>query len=111
MATQDPQEPEDLTTVGNWVGTVARLILAAVWVAAGLAKIGDLAASGRAVAAYRLIPYDAAQAVGAALPFLELVLGLLLILGLGTRLAAAVSAGLLTAFIAGITSAWARGLR
>ncbi len=90
---------------------MARLILGGVWVAAGMSKIGDLAASGRAVAAYRLLPHDAATFLGAVLPFLEIALGLLLILGLATRLAAAASAILLIAFIAGIASAWARGLR
>ena len=32
-----------------WLGTAARLGLAAVWLIAGGAKVGDLAASGRAV--------------------------------------------------------------
>ena len=46
------------------------------------------------------------------LPFVEIALGvLLLILGLATRLAAVVSAALLVVFIAGIASAWTRGLR
>lgn len=93
-----------------WLGTAVRLGLAAVWLVAGASKIGDLAASGRAVNAYRLMPYDVAMAIGAALPFVELALGLLLLLGMATRLSAAVSAFLLLVFIAGIASAWARGL-
>ena len=39
------------------------------------------------------------------------MIGLLLVLGLGTRIAAAISAVLLTLFIVGISSAWARGLQ
>lgn len=93
-----------------WLGTAARLGLAAVWLVAGGAKVGDLAASGRAVNAYQLMPYDVAKVVGAALPFAEVALGLLLLVGFATRLAAAVSAGLLVVFLAGIASAWARGL-
>ena len=84
--------------------------LAAVWLVAGGAKVGDLAASGRAVNAYDVMPYDVAKVVGAALPFVEIALGLLLLVGLATRLAAGVSAALLVVFIAGIASAWARGL-
>jgi uncharacterized membrane protein YphA (DoxX/SURF4 family) len=51
------------------------------------------------------------MAYGAVQPFLEIALGLMLILGIATRLAAVVSAVLLIAFIVGIVSAWARGLR
>jgi uncharacterized membrane protein YphA (DoxX/SURF4 family) len=97
--------------VGPWIAAVARLGLGTVWVIAGATKVGDLAASGRAVVAYRILPFDAAMAFGAVQPFLEIALGLLLILGIATRLAAALSAVLLIAFITGIVAAWARGLR
>ncbi|MFJ8577373.1 MauE/DoxX family redox-associated membrane protein [Micromonospora sp. NPDC093277] len=93
-----------------WLGVAARLGLAAVWLFAGASKVGDLAASGRAVNAYQVMPYDLATAIGAALPFVELALGVLLIVGLATRLVAGVSAALLVIFITGIASAWARGL-
>ena len=93
-----------------WISTVARLGLAAVWLVAGGLKIGDLAASGRAVNAYRVMPFEAAQVVGAVQPFLEIALGLLLLIGLAVRLVAGLSAVLFTVFIAGIISAWARGL-
>ncbi len=98
------------TTAWPWVSTVARLGLAAVWLIAGGAKAGDVAASGRAVNAYQLMPYDVAKVVGAALPFLEIALGLLLLAGLAVRFSAGVSAVLLVVFIAGIVSAWSRGL-
>jgi uncharacterized membrane protein YphA (DoxX/SURF4 family) len=94
-----------------WISTVARLGLAAVFLVAGGTKVGDLAASGRAVSAYQLMPYDVAKAVGAAQPFLEIALGLLLLAGLAVRLSAGIGATLLVIFIAGIASAWARGLQ
>ena len=94
-----------------WISTVARLALAAVWIVAGALKVGDLAASGRAVHAYQLMPYEAAKVVGAAQPFLEIALGVLLLVGLAVRLSAGISAVLLTVFIAGMVSAWARGLQ
>ncbi|MEH0933640.1 DoxX family protein [Micromonospora psammae] len=93
-----------------WLGTAARLGLATVWLVAGATKVGDLAASGRAVVAYQVMPYDVATVIGAALPFVELALGVILLLGLATRLAAGVSAALLVVFVAGIASAWSRGL-
>jgi uncharacterized membrane protein YphA (DoxX/SURF4 family) len=93
------------------VRLAARLVLAGVWLVAGGAKVGDLAASVRAVHAYDILPYAASRVVGATLPFVEIAVGLLLLVGFATRLAAAVSAGLMAMFVAGIASAWARGLR
>ncbi|MFD1320924.1 MauE/DoxX family redox-associated membrane protein [Micromonospora sonneratiae] len=93
-----------------WIGLAARLGLAAVWIVAGGSKVSDLAASGYAVNAYQVMPYDLAMVIGAALPFVELALGVLLLVGLATRLSAVFSAALLVVFIAGIISAWARGL-
>ncbi|EEP73795.1 DoxX family protein [Micromonospora sp. ATCC 39149] len=55
--------------VRPWLGVAVRLGLAAVWLIAGGAKVGDLAASGRAVNAYQVMPYDVATVIGAALPF------------------------------------------
>jgi protein-disulfide isomerase len=95
----------------EWAATAARLLLAGVWLWAGLAKVGDPAAAVRAVRAYRLLPGWLAQGVGYGLPFLELTLAALLLAGLATRVAAAVSAGLLLVFLAGMVSAAARGLQ
>ncbi len=103
--------PARATQAWPWISTVARLGLAAVFLIAGATKIGDLAGSGRAVAAYRLMPYDVAKVIGAAQPFLEIAIGLLLLIGIATRLVAGIGAVLLVIFIAGIISAWARGLR
>ena len=65
----------------------------------------------RAVRAYQLLPEAIVPAVGYGLPILELVIGALLIVGLATRITAAISSVLLVAFIIGIASAWARGLQ
>jgi uncharacterized membrane protein YphA (DoxX/SURF4 family) len=93
-----------------WLALAARLVLAVVFAVAGWSKVADVAGSGRAVNAYRLMPFEVAKVVGAALPFVELALALLLLVGLATRLAAGIAAGLLTVFLAGIASVWARGL-
>ncbi len=103
-------QPARTAAAWSWISTVARLGLAAVWIVAGALKAGDLAASVRAVNAYRLMPYETAKVVGAAQPFVEIALGLLLLIGLAVRLSAGISAALLTIFIAGIVSAWSRGL-
>lgn len=102
--------PTRWPAVRPWLGTLARLVLAGIWIFAGASKVTDLAGSGRAVNAYRVMPFEVAQVIGAALPFVEIALGILLVVGLATRLAAAASAALLAVFVAGIASAWARGL-
>lgn len=93
-----------------WAGTLARLVLAGVFVVAGGIKVADPAGSVRAVQAYDLLPAGLARLVGYGLPFFEIALGLLLLLGLATRLAAAGGAVLLVVFVGGVASAWARGL-
>lgn len=98
------------TAVADWVGTLARLILGGVFIVAGALKVPDINASVRAVQAYELLPNDIARVVGYGLPFLEIALGLLLVLGLLTRAAAITAGVLLVAFIIGVGSAWARGL-
>jgi uncharacterized membrane protein YphA (DoxX/SURF4 family) len=75
------------------------------------AQAPDPALSVRAVRAYRFLPEAAVPPVGYGLPVLEVAVGLLLIVGLGTRVVAALSAVLFLAFVVGIASAWARGLQ
>jgi uncharacterized membrane protein YphA (DoxX/SURF4 family) len=64
----------------------------------------------RAVRAFEILPEVLARPVGYGLPILEVVLGLLLLVGLLTRYAAVLSALLMAGFIVGILSAWSRGL-
>jgi uncharacterized membrane protein YphA (DoxX/SURF4 family) len=94
----------------RWLFAGGRVVLGGVFVWAGASKVGDLAGSVRSVHAYQLSSYDVSVVVGSTLPFVEIVAGLLLVIGLATRLATAVTAMLLAAFTVGIASAWIRGL-
>jgi len=105
------QQRARFTAAWPWISTAARLGLAAVFLIAGGLKVTDLAASGRAVNAYQLMSYDAAKLVGAVQPFLEIALGLLLLVGLAVRLSAVIAALVLVIFIGAIISAWAHGLQ
>jgi uncharacterized membrane protein YphA (DoxX/SURF4 family) len=96
--------------VREWFGLLARLVTGGVWLTAGLLKIGDGAASVRAVRAYDLLPEAVVPTLGHALPALEVVVGLALVAGFLTRWFGGLSALLQVAFIIGIASAWARGL-
>ncbi len=94
-----------------WLGLLARLVVGLVWVVAGWAKVSDPAGSVRAVRAYDLLPETVVPAVGQGLPVLEICIGVLLVTGLAQRLSAVIAVVLFTAFVIGISSAWARGLQ
>jgi uncharacterized membrane protein YphA (DoxX/SURF4 family) len=95
---------------GPWCTTAARLALAGIWAWAGLAKIADPDVATRAVRAYEIFPETLVKPIAWGLPFVELGLAVLLLIGLACRPAAWASAVLFVAFIAMIGSAWARGL-
>ncbi|GMA19304.1 DoxX family membrane protein [Arsenicicoccus piscis] len=99
-----------MSRVAPYVSLLARLVLGAVIIVAGALKVTNLPGSAQAVRAYQILPYDAANLVGYLLPGLEIILGLLLVLGVFTRWAAATVSVLLLAFVGGIVSAWSRGL-
>jgi uncharacterized membrane protein YphA (DoxX/SURF4 family) len=94
-----------------WLTLLARLVVGSVWIVAGAIKLGDTDASVRAVRAYQVLPESVVPVVGRGLPAFEVVLGVLLIVGLGLRIVAVLSALLQLAFIIGIASAWARGIQ
>ncbi|MBA3294475.1 MAG: DoxX family membrane protein [Geodermatophilaceae bacterium] len=93
-----------------WAAMFARMVLAAVFAWAGLAKAGDLALSRLTVRSYQLLPEVLADLIGNVLPFVEIALAVLLLIGLGTRVAAALSAVLLLGFVVGVSSLWLRGI-
>jgi uncharacterized membrane protein YphA (DoxX/SURF4 family) len=93
-----------------WVSTAARLVLGGVFLVAGWLKVIDPQSSVAAVRAYRLLPDSVATPVGWGLPFAEIALGILLLAGIATRVAAAVAAVLLVVFMAAVVSAAVRGL-
>lgn len=93
-----------------WVGLVARLILGGTLIVAGYLKFDELDKSQMAVRAYELLPIPLANFMGIFLPFFELAIGILLVLGASTRIAAFLSGLLMFAFMIGISQAWARGL-
>ncbi|WP_349817056.1 MauE/DoxX family redox-associated membrane protein [Frankia sp. Cppng1_Ct_nod] len=90
--------------------TVLRFGLAALWLAAGILKIGDPQGMVHSVRAFRILPESLVHPVAYAVPFVEIALGLLLLVGLAVRVGAVVSALLLAVYIAAIASAAARGL-
>lgn len=93
-----------------WFALVARLVLGGVLLAAGLLKYKHLDKSQMAVRAYEILPISIANFLGIVLPFVEIGIGILLILGAAIRISAICGGLLMIIFIIGISQAWARGL-
>ena len=93
-----------------WIGLLSRLTLGGVLFVAGYLKVDKLEVSQMAVRSYELLPIPIANFLGQTLPFFEVVIGLLLILGAATRAVAALGGFTMFIFIIAIAQAWARGL-
>jgi putative oxidoreductase len=95
---------------------VLALAVGGVFVYASLSKIDDPRAFAKIVYHYQVIGPNAslgfvpANLVGVALPWLELIAGILLITGVWRREAAAVTAVMLLVFVAAVASTLARGI-
>lgn len=101
--------PSRWAAIQPWVTLLARIGMAAVLAFAAISKLPP-ALSVQSVEAYQLFSPELSQLIGFTLPLLEFALALLLVMGLATRYVGAASGLLMLVFIAGIASAWARGL-
>ena len=93
-----------------WLTLLSRLILGGVLIVAGALKIGNLQKSAMSVRAYEMLPIWLANFFGYALPWVEIGIGALLILGVAVRIMGALGALIMLGFIIAIAQAWARGL-
>lgn len=92
------------------VSFLSRFGLAAVWLYTGVIKMRDPMAFQQSVRAYQLFSPGIESLIAQLLPPTEVALGLLLLLGLFLRQVSAVTGLIMIGFMAGITSAWVRGL-
>ena len=86
-----------------------QIALGAVFVAAALPKIADPPAFAHMIYNYRLMPGALVNGLALVMPWIELVAGILLILGVWRREAALVAALLLVVFLGAIGWNLARG--
>jgi len=93
-----------------WLTLLARLMLGAVLLVAGALKVPNLPKSAMAVRAYEMLPIPIANFLGYTLPWIEIGLGLLLIVGVTVKISGALGGLTMLAFIIAIAQAWARGL-
>lgn len=101
---------ERLKVAQPWLSTVTRLFLAGVFLLSGWPKLIDTEGTVRSVRAFELMPEVMVRPFAYALPMVELCVAVILIAGIGTRVAALLTAALMVMFLFGIVMAWARGL-
>jgi uncharacterized membrane protein YphA (DoxX/SURF4 family) len=93
-----------------WVALAFRLALGGVFLWAGVSKAMDPHEFGLEIARYRMVPQEAVNLMAILLPWIEIVAGAALVLGLWARAGAFVCLGLDVVFLIAITSALRRGL-
>ena len=92
-----------------WVIIGARLVLGVVFVVAAARKIADPPAFAQAVSNYRILPVAAVHLVALWVPWIEMLTGLALVVGLWTRETAGLAGALLVVFVIGVGVNLARG--
>ena len=93
-----------------WAGFAARLAVGGVFVYASIGKIAHPDEFARAIYAYRILHMDLVNLAAIWLPWVEILAGALLIVGVMRRSAAAVTTGLTALFIGAAWLGLMRGL-
>ena len=92
-----------------WLTVRVQIALGVFFVAAALPKVVDPPGFAHMIYNYRLVPGAFVNLMGLVMPWLELLTGLALILGIWTRTSAALIGTMLLVFIAAISVNLARG--
>jgi uncharacterized membrane protein YphA (DoxX/SURF4 family) len=99
-----------LIKVQPWLTLLFRVVLGGVLLVAGGLKVGNPQKSAMSVRAYELLPIEIANFFGYVLPWFEIGVGALLILGVAVKISALLGGATMLIFILAISQAWARGL-
>lgn len=97
-------------SAADLMSALVRFGMAAVWIIAGVQKLDARMEMTQAIKAYGIFTPEWSGYLAYLIGPLELMGGVLLLLGLFLREASAVAAVVLVLFMVGISQAWARGL-
>ena len=85
-----------------WLALALRLYIAGLFIYAGMVKINYSAEFAETIASYRMAPYWGVNAMAITMPWIELIVGILLICGVRVRSAIVVAGSFLLMFTVGI---------
>jgi putative oxidoreductase len=93
----------------HWIWLVARLLLGSIFIYASYHKIIAPDEFAKIVNGYDLFPSETINLIAITIPFIELISGIALIIGIYTRPAAIIIIGMLAAFVIAISINIIRG--
>jgi uncharacterized membrane protein YphA (DoxX/SURF4 family) len=94
----------------QWLVLIMRLILGGIFLAAGILKVTNVTAFAAQIAGFQILPTPVVAPLAGILPLVEIVVGVLLLVGFATRITAWFAAGQVAIFTIAIASAVVRGL-
>nr|MEE4266780.1 MauE/DoxX family redox-associated membrane protein [Candidatus Krumholzibacteria bacterium] len=96
-----------MTRAFTWSGMLVlfcRLVVGGTFIYASLDKLAHPEAFAQAIHNYRMVPYSLLHVMAHLLPVLEIIVGVLLVVGFWQRGAALLTAGMNVVFIAAIAT-------
>ena len=93
-----------------WVGLLLRVYLGGIFIYASTYKINFPGEFAETIASYQLLPFWAVNTAALVMPWAELVSGILMVLGVRTKAAAAAIGGMLVMFSLAILITLLRGI-
>jgi len=94
----------------RWVVRLARLATGVVFLAAAFGKIADPGAFAQQIHNYRMFPVSLENLIALTLPWIELLAGAALVIGVKPRAGAVIAFVLMIAFTLAVGVAWGRGI-
>lgn len=93
-----------------YISLIARIIVGGMFIVVGMGKLAQPQTFVEEIANYRMLPEILVNLMAVALPWIEVIAGILFIAGVRIRANATILGGLLIMFIAGVAVAMMRGL-
>ena len=94
----------------EYINLVIRLIVGFIFILTGISKIVDPALFAREISNYDMMPLSLINLMAIILPWVEVVVGILFIMGVRIKASIILLVAMLLVFNFGVASAWARGL-